>query len=344
MNPFAQLEPSLLNSALLAALGAYACSLLATWVWMQVAPRLGFIDRPGARRLHRQPIPRGGGIGIVLITVLALVWIEPFGGASAAVALATLALAVAGLYDDWSGAGVLWRLIVQLGSAAVLAAALLLPEGGGTPWLALIVATLVTAAWVNVFNFMDGANGMAGQQGLFLSAVALVLAALAGQTPWVLFALALAGGVLGFLPFNLPQARVFLGDVGSTTLGFALATALGGLIASGAMAPGEAVLAASAFLIDTAATWSARVSRGRGWYTPHREHLYQWLVRSGYSHLEVAAIYAAWNFLVVAPLLILGRMIPEAQSWAVGGGLMLGLGFWFFGRGHALARRRARRH
>lgn len=325
-----------------AAFFGYALSLLLTFVWSLTAPRLGFLDRPGARRLHRQPVPRGGGIGIVAVSVIALCWIAPLGHESLAVALAAIALAGAGLYDDWRGAGVIPRLAVQVGAALILSAAVFAEGEGSLPLPTVLLAILLTTAWVNVVNFMDGANGMAGQQGVFLAAVAMVLGGLAGEREWLLYALALGGSILGFLPFNLPRARVFLGDVGSTALGFALALLGAGLIARGAMTLAEALLAASAFLIDAGATWMGRVIRGRGWYTAHREHLYQWLARSGYSHLRVAAIYASWNLMVVAPLLVAGRMFPAWQPLWVSLGFLLGLGLWCLGRSHALARVRAR--
>lgn len=325
---------------LLAAFGAYALSLLITWCWSWAAPRLGFLDRPGARRLHRSPVPRGGGIGIVLVSVLALLHFQPLGKDSGSVALALLALAGVGLYDDFKGAAIGLRLLIQLGAALALAAAVLL-DGERPMLLPLLIAILLTAAWINVFNFMDGANGMAGQQAVFMAAVTMGFAALARETSWVLYAMALAGAVLGFLPFNVPRARVFLGDVGSTALAFALAAPLVALVASGHMSLPEVVLFASAFLVDTSATWIGRVSRGRGWYTAHREHLYQWLVRSGYSHVQVAALYASWNLLVVVPLLAAGRSMPAWQPLFALIGLVLGLGLWRFGRAHALARLRA---
>jgi Fuc2NAc and GlcNAc transferase len=330
------------SGLLLAAFGGYGLSLLITWLWSVSAPRLGFLDQPGARRLHRQPVPRGGGVGIVAVVVLALLSIEPLAEGSQAVALAVLALAGTGLYDDWRGAGVALRIVVQLLAALILAAACFADAEGARLILMLPIATLLSAAWINVVNFMDGANGMAAQQALFLATILMVFAGIAGETPWMLFALALGGAVLGFLPFNLPRARVFLGDVGSTTLGFALALPAAALIASGVLSLGEAALAASAFLIDSAATWIGRVSRGRGWYTPHREHLYQWLVRSGYSHLQVAALYATWNLLVVVPLLAVGRLVPQAQPLCALIGWILGLSLWCLGRSHALARVRAR--
>ncbi len=336
LDPLAALAPPA------AAFLGYALSLLLTFVWSLVAPRLGFLDRPGARRLHRQPVARGGGIGIVAVSVIALCWIAPLGHESQAVALGAIALAGAGLYDDWRGAGVIPRLVVQIGAALVLSAAIFADGDGALPLATLVLAILLITAWVNVVNFMDGANGMAGQQGVFLCAVAMVFAGMAGEREWVLYALALGGSILGFLPFNLPRARVFLGDVGSTALGFALALLGAGLIARGALTLAEALLAASAFLIDAGATWIRRVIRGRGWYTAHREHLYQWLARSGYSHLRVAAIYASWNLLVVAPLLMAGRMLPAWQPLWVLLGFLLGLGLWCRGRSHALARVRAR--
>ncbi|MDW8479556.1 MAG: hypothetical protein RML12_06570 [Xanthomonadales bacterium] len=110
------------------AIGSYLAGALGAWLWLRLVPRLGFLDRPGARRLHRQPTPRGGGLGIVAAALLALLLLEPAGEASLAIASAGAALAVVGLYDDWRGAGVAMRLFVQLVAAAIAAAAVAGPS------------------------------------------------------------------------------------------------------------------------------------------------------------------------------------------------------------------------
>jgi Fuc2NAc and GlcNAc transferase len=158
-----------------------------------------------------------------------------------------------------------------------------------------------------------------------------------------------AGASAGFLPFNLPRARIFMGDVGSGAVG-ALIGALA-LLAwrRGVLDPGALLLLASAPGIDATATLLSRVLRGRAWYLPHREHLYQWLVRRGAPHGRVALAYAAWTTLVVpAWLFVRGRALgdgapreaPELLYFVVwpAAGLVAGGLVWWAGKRACLRR------
>jgi UDP-N-acetylmuramyl pentapeptide phosphotransferase/UDP-N-acetylglucosamine-1-phosphate transferase len=147
------------------------------------------------------------------------------------------------------------------------------------------------AGMVNLWNFMDGINGIATAQA---AVVALALAWLPGALdgPWMLVALGLCAACIGFLPFNFPRARIFLGDVGSGALGFALAVVL--LVAASRSAPGQWLLLAllpAVFIVDAGVTLLERMAQGRRWWEPHREHAYQWAVRRGHSHARVTNLY-----------------------------------------------------
>src|SRR5690606_26858709 len=141
----------------------------------------------------------------------------------------------------------------------------------------------------------------------------------AGQPGLLLLALALVVAVLGFLPFNFPRARCFLGDVGSGALGIAVAALLIVAVARRALDPWTALLLPIAFLTDAGLTLASRILLGRRWYTAHREHLYQWLVRRGRSHAGVSGLYAGFNLVVVLPawLLVAGGHVPSAVALAV---------------------------
>jgi UDP-N-acetylmuramyl pentapeptide phosphotransferase/UDP-N-acetylglucosamine-1-phosphate transferase len=143
----------------------------------------------------------------------------------------------------------------------------------------------------NVWNFMDGINGIATIQAA-LVAGGLVLV-VGGVWTWV--ALALIAACLGFLPFNFPKARIFLGDVGSSALGFAIATLLAVALLDGRVFAPLLLLPLSAFLVDSGMTLVRRIAKRERWWTPHAQHAYQrWASTSG-SHAIVTFMYAGWT-------------------------------------------------
>jgi UDP-N-acetylmuramyl pentapeptide phosphotransferase/UDP-N-acetylglucosamine-1-phosphate transferase len=153
-----------------------------------------------------------------------------------------------------------------------------------------------------------------------------------------------AAACLGFLPFNFPRARIFLGDVGSTVLGLWIGYVSLEGARRGAFSFGTALIASSAFALDAGATLGTRMLRGKRWWRAHREHLYQWLHRAGFSHSRVVALYLAWNLLVALPAALLNERIrgmvdasPGAParlySWALPVlALALGLTAWAYGK------------
>jgi Fuc2NAc and GlcNAc transferase len=182
---------------------------------------------------------------------------------------------------------------------------------------------------VNLYNFMDGSNGLAGFQGLFVS---LVLAALfAGSGDWTgaTIALVLAGSCAGFLPWNLGRARVFMGDVGSLALGFIVAALLVYGAGTAAFTLPVALMITAVFLVDASLTLAVRILRGERWYNAHRQHLYQRLIARGWTHGRVLLAYQAVNLLLVLPGVVFGVNYPE-RAWFTAAvlGLLLGLGWY----------------
>jgi UDP-N-acetylmuramyl pentapeptide phosphotransferase/UDP-N-acetylglucosamine-1-phosphate transferase len=165
--------------------------------------------------------------------------------------------------------------------------------------LAVPVMAVWVAAYVNAFNFMDGINGISGLTGL-VSGVAYSLMGLEfGSGSAVIVGAALAGASLAFLPFNLPSAKVFLGDVGSYSLGFVIA-ALGWIVWSSGAPLALAIAPTAVYLADTGATLVRRYRRGAPLTEAHREHSYQRLTAGGRSHVAVALTVAGAESLVVA--------------------------------------------
>ncbi len=297
-------------------LAAVAVSALATRASIGYANRRQMLDLPGQRRSHKMPTPRGGGIGIVLaiLTCLATLSVLSESGSSSLASMALIAsvtlVALVGWIDDHRGLSAGIRIVAHGLAVALLAWPVLglLADLVGTPaWPWVLAGMLVgcgASVWsINLHNFMDGIDGLLTSQALFVFAALASLCLDAGRIVEAQSIGLFAAATLGFLPFNFPQARVFMGDVGSGVLGLLIAVATGWLI--GALPAGleYGLIASSAFVVDSTATLLSRMFSGRRWYSAHREHLYQWLVRSGFSHVRVTLLYSGWNLFVVTPAL-----------------------------------------
>jgi len=160
---------------------------------------------------------------------------------------------------------------------------------------------------VNVWNFMDGIDGLATSQAAI---VAAGLALLLGTGPWGWLAAGLVAACLGFLPFNFPKARIFLGDVGSGALGYLLAALLALAYATSPVPWPILLLPAAAFLVDAGFTLTMRMLRGEHWWTPHVTHAYQAWARREAGHVRVSMAYAA--FTLVGVILMLAGI---SWSW-----------------------------
>ena len=286
-------------------LAAFLFTLLLVRGAIGYAHRRGMLDQPGQRRSHQLPTPRGGGIGIVLAMLVCLpgVWRSfpatwPF-GVIAGLMGALILVALAGWWDDHRSLPVLPRLAMQL-LAVFGFSATVLTTGLSFWWLPLLLAAGVWS--INLHNFMDGIDGLLAQQVVFVASGLAWLAWTAVQPMLALAAATLAAATLGFWCYNRPPARIFMGDVGSGSLGlliFAFSAMLW-RIEHALLWP--ALLLSSAFVVDASLTLLTRMWHGRRWYTAHREHLYQWLVRRGGTHAGADMAYLIWNLLVAAPL------------------------------------------
>nr|WP_199040328.1 glycosyltransferase family 4 protein [Dyella sp. ASV24] len=281
------------------------------------AHRRGMMDLPGQRRSHTLPTPRGGGIGIVvavLLTVPACLFILPGRWpfpVVVALAVSTILVAAVGWWDDHASLPVLPRFGIQLLSAGLLAVALAL---AGMSWWWVPVLMLAGGWSINLHNFMDGIDGLLAQQVIFVGLGLALMAQAAIQPAMAVACACLAAAAVGFWYFNRPRARIFMGDVGSGTMGLLIFafTALLWRVDWHLVWP--ALILSSSFVADSSLTLLSRMVSGRRWYTAHREHLYQWMVRSGFTHATGGACYLGWNMLVAAPLAFLAWACP---TWAV---------------------------
>ena len=288
-----------------------------TWLARVYALRRNLMDAPGERRSHTVPTPRGAGIAIVLAMLVALVaLIARLPQELVLLAGATIGLvlvAAIGWLDDHRPLSPWSRLAVHALAAGWLAAAFWLTGSAGATALMVFVAALVL---VNAWNFMDGIDAIAAGQAVVVVAALVLLA----PAPLPVFlGLAFVAATLGFLPFNLPRARAFLGDVGSGSLGYLVAL-FAGLAAREAplAAWASVVLPLAPFLVDTGLTLATRMLRGERWWEPHVTHAYQCAARR-FGHGRVSIAYAVWAALggTLAVWMAAGRVTPEGSSMLV---------------------------
>lgn len=278
-------------------------SALLTLLLRRYALRARLLDVPNARSSHSVPTPRGGGLAVVVAFSLGLLVLALTGqiGLPLLMALAGgLAIATVGFVDDTAHVSVRVRLLVH-----ALAALWSLWWLGGFPplpvleyqlslgWLGWPVGLLLMVWLLNLYNFMDGVDGIAGVEAVTVAAGAgllLLLAAEGAAAPlWLLVT-----ATLGFLVWNWPPAKIFMGDVGSGYLGFVLAVfALAG--AHGYLNLWAWLILLGVFLVDATCTLCRRWLAGAKVYEAHRSHAYQWAARRCGSHRTVTLVVAVIN-------------------------------------------------
>jgi len=322
-------------------LAALVIAMVVVRAAIAYAHRRGMLDQPGQRRSHTIPTPRGGGIGIVVAVLLsvplALSMLPSAWPLSVVIALeaGTVLVAAVGWWDDHSSLPILPRFGIQLLSAGLLAAALAV---GGMSWWWLPVLVLAGGWSINLHNFMDGIDGLLAQQVIFVGLGLALLAYGAVQPALATACCCLAAAAAGFWYFNRPRARIFMGDVGSGSMGLLIFALTATLWRVDWHLVWPALILSSSFVADASLTLLGRMASGRRWYTAHREHLYQWMVRSGFTHATAGACYLVWNLLVAAPLALLAWARP---AWSVPvfiGAYLIAIAVWILMKRQCLRR------
>lgn len=233
-----------------------------------------------------------------------------------------------GWWDDHRPLPASSRLLVHLLAGVVLACGLLgTPQGMG--WLVFAGIVLSVASLVNIWNFMDGINGLSASQAALAGLLLVAGMPAHAESPAGWLALVVGMACLGFLPFNFPRARVFLGDVGSGSLGLLIAAIVWLGVLEAELDWRYAVVVVSAFLLDAGLTLAKRVLQGRRWWKAHREHLYQWGVRRGLGHPLVTFAYAIWTLLAATVYLSVTSFGTGDAGWYVlAGVLAIGAALW----------------
>lgn len=302
-----------------------------TGVTRRYALSRAMLDVPNARSAHTVPVPRGGGLAIaavvlVGISVLAVAGVMPSAPAIALVGGGSVVAAV-GWIDDRQRVAAVHRVAVHIVAAAWAVGWL-----GGLPavrigtatlelgWIGIPAAVLAIVWSTNLYNFMDGIDGLAGGQAVVAGAAAVAMLQAPGGGQLASAAAIVAGASAGFLLWNWAPARIFMGDVGSGTLGFVFG-ALAVASENGGTAPLVAwILLFGVFIFDATATLSRRLFRGERWYEAHRTHAYQRAVQSGWSHARVSG-----TALVIAAVLSVLAWASSRNAQALGPALMAAL-------------------
>lgn len=306
----------------LAAVATAICSATLTPIARRVAIGYGLIDRPNERSSHSAPTPRGGGIAIVLSVSLSLAVLVKLvdlpTGMFAALAGGGAAVAIIGFLDDCRPRAAWLRLLVHI-AAALWALAWL----GGVPPFAVGAHTLVLKwvaypfgvlgiVWaINLFNFMDGIDAIAASEGAFVTGAATFLMVLCGITSDISAAsLMIAAACMGFLLWNWPPARIFMGDVGSGYIGYAVAVLALAATREKPWGVWVWLTLGGVFFVDATVTLIRRLIRGERVYEAHRSHAYQWLTRRWGSHLRVSLTVLILNVLWLLPCATYAALHP----------------------------------
>ena len=325
------------SSLALLALVSLAALILSLWLTRWLARRAGSgfgpLDHPNARSLHTTPVPRSGGLGVLAGVILTLLATAGLGWMEAELAWiggALLLVALVSFLDDLGDLSPLVRL-----TAHGLAAGLLVFGGLGwsrldlpgftlafPDWLTLVLTLLFVVWMINLYNFMDGMDGLAGGMAMF-GVLTLAWFGWSGEAPvYALVCLGVAASAGGFLASNFPPARIFLGDVGSSSLGL-LAAALSLWGAELGLLPlWVAWLAFSPFIVDATWTLLARLVRGERVWEAHRSHHYQRLVLAGWTHRQT--VLRAYGLMAaVGACAIAAPGLTPADQWLLLGGWIL---------------------
>jgi len=283
-----------------------------------VAIRRGLMDHPSQRSSHTIPTPRGGGLAIVAAHFVALLVLHLRGYITLSESIALMAaggaVAMVGILDDRRSVAASVRFVVHLG-AAIAVVAMFGGVATRAPWIGQLVAILGIAWVTNLFNFMDGIDGIAASEAVFVSLTAAGMIFVLNRDVGLAGAFgALGMASMGFLVWNWPPARIFMGDVGSGFLGFMLASLA--ILASRRELIALQVwpILGGVFLVDATVTLIRRMVRGDKWYEAHRMHAYQHLARVWGGHFTVTLAVCAVNLCWLLPWAWYASTHPSAAT------------------------------
>ena len=306
---------------------AFVVSALITGYLCHPGTKFYRLDHPNARSLHTNPTPRGGGLGIIVGVLIPAALLVALGEDSNSglgwLAAAALLVAVISLVDDWLSIHFGVRIVVHFTAAGVLVwdgfglQSITLP---GETWelseFVVIGVSLLFIVWMaNLYNFMDGMDGFAGGMTVIGFGAFGLLGWLANAELFSALSLLIAAAAAGFLLFNFP-ARIFMGDVGSSSLGFLAAAFMLWADRDGVFPLWVGVLVFSPFIVDASVTLIMRMVRRERFWEAHKTHYYQRLVQLGWGHRRTVL----WEYVLMilcAASAVLARQLSPGGQWFI---------------------------
>ena len=303
----------------------FAVSALVTHRLVRAGSRRWLLDHPNERSLHQRPTTRSGGLAITLAVLLGGIGIGFLTSESDQLlwlGIGSLIIVTVSFRDDLSHVHPAIRISVHFLVALMLVFvgfaidAVVLPglRWQLFPWLATVVTCLYVAWLINLYNFMDGMDGFAGGMGVFGFGTLAVLGALDGQAVFAGLSGVIAAAAGGYLLFNFPPARIFMGDAGSSLLGFLAAGLSLWASAAGIFPLWIAVLVFSPFIVDATFTLGRRLWRRERFLEAHKSHCYQRLVQLGWGHRKTVL----WEYLLMmlcSVSAVVALTIGPTQQW-----------------------------
>jgi Fuc2NAc and GlcNAc transferase len=301
----------------------FACSLVGNFFYPRIALRFRIHAIPNYRSLHPKTTPRGAGIVIAVVNLVAVAIGYRLGVIDYShfmvFFVGGIAVASIGLADDRFELPALFRLAVQIAAAIWI-----LTWFGGMPplglgpmiidfgWIGDLIAVLSMIWFFNLFNFMDGVDGMATSGTIYVTAAAALILMINGDFALALLAASLCAAAAGFAYFNWPPAKVFLGDAGSSYFSYTIAALILSSLWSDGMSLWTWLILLGYFVVDTTVTLLIRIATVKKWYRAHRSHAYQNLARLWDDHLKIVRLVLLVELMWLLPLAMLSVWMPES--------------------------------
>ena len=325
----------LMSAATIVAIAGIA--LCATWLTSMLTRSLlihcNILDKPGNRSSHSVPVPRGGGIALITVTLLGWLTLSNVGLGHILevniITSMTMLIAIVCWFDDVGNLSVRTRLCTQIlvvGTSIVLIPIDFMWSGTFTHTLEMLAVAVVWLWFINIFNFMDGIDGITGVETISIcTGIALTLGFLGSSADFSYLAIVLGACTLGFLIWNWQPAKLFLGDVGSIPLGFLVGWLLIELAVAGQWA--AALILPGYYLVDATLTLLYRAVRLEPVWKPHKQHFYQRAVAGKLTHSQASRAVIITNIWLISCSLLSSIVIPVGLVGAALG--ILALLFYF---------------
>jgi Fuc2NAc and GlcNAc transferase len=306
--------------------GALISGVTITGLVRRYAMRGGLIDTPNQRSSHENPTPRGGGLSIAVTFAALVILLYSMKEMPTEILCALLVggglVGGVGFLDDHRNVPATYRFAAHLAAAGIVIFAI----GGFPPiqfgvqsvdlgWGGHVFAVLFLVWLTNLFNFMDGIDGIAATETIFIASAAIIISGTKPGHYLVALEAGLAAASLGFLFWNWPPARIFMGDVGSGYIGLTLGTIALVSASIGDLPIWTWLILASVFIVDSTVTLVRRMMSGQKWYSAHRSHAYQRAARRWESHKFVTGSVGVINVIWLLPLAWFSALRPEFACW-----------------------------